>query len=139
MTTAQTLYAGPVACAPSLLHRLPCRCLVQLLNTSTDPQNTALASHQCSAGGQQGSPSINCESVDRDTLLMDQLETAVYEYRVKGTHRRTNLAPNAPRDATGKFLKEAIPSDHLTSGPIFDLCVQMLPDQRITDIQVNIH
>ena len=49
----------------------------------------------------------------------------------------TALARDAPRNATGKFLIDAIPSDQLRSGEILELMRELLPDIRPTRVQVN--
>ena len=53
----------------------------------------------------------------------------------RGSRRRTNLTAG-PRDKPG-LLVDPIPSDLVTSGPVVDICTQMLPDQPITEVMVN--
>ena len=45
-------------------------------------------------------------------------------YRFRGTRRRVVIARNAPRDRWG-FLKNAIPSDVVTTGPLFEFCQEL--------------
>jgi hypothetical protein len=51
------------------------------------------------------------------------------DYLWKGTRRRTNIA-DAPRDATGKFLIDPVPSEVLNPGnPLRDLVVAATPPE----------
>ena len=55
--------------------------------------------------------------------LWDALEEALELYRIKGTRVRFNLVEkDAPRDPTGQFLRDSLPSDKQTEGRIFNLC-----------------
>ena len=72
---------------------------------------------------------------DRD-LLTDLLEAQLREYIVKGTKTRINLRPHAERDKYGK-LKEKIPSDVVTDGPIFYLVKLLNPDLHFQFITIN--
>ena len=56
---------------------------------------------------------------------------------MKGTRRRTNLAPDAERDRTGQFLKDTLPSETVQDGPVVKAAQALLPDERIVEVQVN--
>ena len=61
------------------------------------------------------------------------LERLLAKRRKRGTCRRTNLKPTAPRDPTGQFLRDPINSDLLTpegtdeDREILEHCHQMVP------------
>ena len=65
-----------------------------------------------------------------------ELERLVRAYKIVGTDTRTNLAPDAPRRSDGKLVK-ALPSDRLSSGPIFDLCKKMNHGFKFDYVQLN--
>ena len=46
-------------------------------------------------------------------------------------------APDAERDPTGKFLKNALPSYIIKEGPIWDLCKKLSPDFDFDQVTVN--
>ena len=59
-------------------------------------------------------------------------------YRSKGAKTRFNLVEkDAPRDATGQFLRDTIPSDKVTEGRVFDICKRLAPSCRFNIVQVN--
>ena len=58
-------------------------------------------------------------------------------HRVKPAYRRTAIAKNNPRDATGRYSTLLIYSETLTCGPIVDLCRSMLPRGCMNAVQIN--
>ena len=68
---------------------------------------------------------------------MNLLEQLAMGHRVKPTYRRTAIAKNNPRDATGRYSTLPIYSETLTSGPIVDLCRSMLPRGCMNAVQIN--
>ena len=71
-----------------------------------------------------------------DSESFVQLEAQLREYIVKGTKTRVNLRPHAERDQYGK-LKEKIPSDVITDGPIFYLVKLLNPDLWFEFVTIN--
>ena len=69
--------------------------------------------------------------------MWDYIKKAVGARRVVGTCRRVNPRPDAPRDPTGRFLQQRLPSDLVRDGPIYDLCKAMNPDFEFDAVQVN--
>ena len=86
-------------------------------------------------------PSLQTHTLAREELW-DQLEALLRTYVCEGTYTRTNLAPDAPRDASGK-LKDPLPSDMITARSkgigrrIFDICKRMNPGFLFNAVQVN--
>ena len=65
------------------------------------------------------------------------LEALARNRIMRGTRCRTNLAgPDAERDQYG-FLKNPLPSDIITSGPIWELCKLLSPDFRFDTVTLN--
>ena len=58
------------------------------------------------------------------------------EYIIRGTKTRVNLRPHAERDQYGR-LKEKLPSDVVTDGPIFYLVKLLNPDLHVQFITIN--
>ena len=70
--------------------------------------------------------------------LWESLEKELHAYKTKGTKARTNLgSKDAPRDATGRYLQERIPSDQVTEGPIFDCRRLLAPRFRFNVVPVK--
>ena len=70
--------------------------------------------------------------------LWDALEEALDVNRPKGTNTRFILVEkDAPRDATGQFPRDTIPSDKVTEGPVFDICKRLAPNFRFNTVHVN--
>ena len=88
---------------------------------------------EATGGNAVANPALT--SADRD-LLTNLLEAQLREYIVKGTKTRVNLRPHAERDKYGK-LKEKIPSDVVTDGPIFYLVKLLNPDLHFQFITIN--
>ena len=88
---------------------------------------------EATGGNAVANPALT--SADRD-LLTDLLEAQLREYIVKGTKTRVNLRPHAERDHYGK-LKEKLPSDVVTDGPIFYLVKLLNPDLHFQFITIN--
>jgi len=65
------------------------------------------------------------------------LEDAVRRHPMKGTRRRTNLAPDAERDRTGQYLKDSTPSETVHEGPVVEAAQALLPHETIVEVQVN--
>ena len=78
------------------------------------PQPPARASQSVNSSNQL--PSRQAHTLAREELW-DQLEALLRAYVSKGTYTRTNLAPDAPRDAAGK-LKDPLPSDKITANSL---------------------
>ena len=68
---------------------------------------------------------------------LNLLEQLAMGHRVKPTYRRTAIAKNNPRDATGRYSAILIYSETLTSGAIVDLCRSMLPWECMNAVHVD--
>ena len=58
---------------------------------------------------------------------LNLLEQLAMGHRVKPTYRRTAIAKNNPRDATGRYSTLPTYSETLPSGPIVDLLSEYAP------------
>ena len=88
---------------------------------------------EATGGNAVANPALT--SADRE-LLTDLLEAHLRDYTVKGTKTRVNLRPHAERDQYGK-LKEKLPSDVITDGPIFYLVKLLNPDLHFQFVTIN--
>ena len=91
------------------------------------------AARKATGGNAVANPALS--SADRD-LLTDLLEAHLRDYQVKGSKTRVNLRPHAERDQYGK-LKEKIPSDVVTDGPIYHLVKLLNPDLWFEFVTIN--
>ena len=73
--------------------------------------------------------------IDKDKLKT--LEQLAMNHKVKPTYRRTAIAKDNPRDASGRYSTIPIYSETLQSGPIVDLCRSMLPRGCMDCVQIN--
>ena len=96
-------------------------------------ENHHTAVGKATGGNAVANPALT--SADRD-LLTDLLEVHLRDYHVKGTKTRVNLRPHAERDQYGK-LKETIPSDVVTDGPISYLVKLLNPDLWFEFVTIN--
>ena len=75
------------------------------------------------------------------STLWDELEEAVRARVVRGSRRRVNLTRWAPRDKSGNFLKNPLPSDRLRSGRVYELCKRLMarehPNFEFIAVQLN--
>ena len=105
-------------------------------------EQTVFADSKKSAGQPADSKKSPKAAVQKQSkkaqALWKTLEKELNAYKTKGTKARTNLvSKDAPRDATGRYLQERIPSDQVTDGPIFELCQLLAPQFRFNVVQVN--
>jgi len=84
----------------------------------------------------QGVMKVNyTEIADNSDDAMNRLEAAVRGHKFKGSHTRTNIT-KAPRDAQG-YLKEAVLSDVVRSGEVFEAVRPSLPNFPFTMVALN--
>ena len=73
----------------------------------------------------------------RSNALWCSLEALARNRIMRGTRCRTNLVgKDAERDQYG-FLKHSLPSDLITSGPIWELCKLLSPDFEFDTVTLN--
>ena len=69
--------------------------------------------------------------------LWEELETAARDHDLRGSNRRVNLRPHAPRDRSGRYLADALPSEAITRGPVLEAVRRLRPDLDVSKVQLN--